>query len=62
MVAVHKGTKDDQGLFSNTMITGDIRERIKLLVQHNNVPLAYLMAKTHNITEFISPLKESLKE
>lgn len=53
------------------MFTGDIQERVKVLAETGQskiihkykciVPLAYLMAKSHGLTEFEKTLEESIR-
>ena len=34
------------------MYTGDVQERVKVLAETGQIPLAYMLAKTHGLTEF----------
>jgi hypothetical protein len=43
------------------MYTGDAAERVKVLAETGQIPLAYLMAKTHGLKEFEATLEESIR-
>jgi len=44
------------------LLTGDVAERVRILSETGQIPLAYLTAKTHGIKELEEVLEESLKE
>lgn len=47
--------------YNTSLLLGDIGERVKLLAETGQIPLAYLMAKSHGLTEFESTLEESIR-
>merc|ERR1719235_3122446 len=47
--------------FNNALMLGNIEERVKILAEMGQVPLATLTAKTHNITEFIERLEDQMQ-
>ena len=53
-------TKFDR--FNNSMIVGDVRERVKVLVESGQTALALLTAKTHNLEDMIPPLEEAMEK
>lgn len=42
-------------------MTGDVYERVKVLAETGQIPLAYLMAKTHGLSDFEKTLEESIR-
>lgn len=46
--------------FNTALYTGDVQERVKVLAETGQIPLAYMMAKTHGLTEFAKTLEETL--
>jgi len=48
--------------FNTALLTGDIAERVKVLAETGQVPLAYLMARAHGLSEFEKTLEESIRE
>ena len=38
--------------FNTSVYIGDIQERVKVLAETGQIPLAYLMAKAHGLKEF----------
>jgi len=47
--------------FNTALLTGDVSERVKVLAETGQIPLAYLMAKTHGLKEFEQTLEESIR-
>jgi coatomer protein complex subunit alpha (xenin) len=47
--------------FNTSLLLGDIQDRVKLLAETGQIPLAYLMAKAHGLTEFEKTLEESVR-
>lgn len=43
--------------FSQTLLTGDIRERVKILAETGQVALAYASAKLHGLEDFVETLE-----
>lgn len=46
--------------FQNSLWVGNVTERIELLAEIGQFPLAYLLASTHNITNYAEQLRETL--
>jgi len=53
--------QDVMSRFNNALMLGDIPERVKIMAEMGQVPLAALTAKTHNITEFIERLEDQVQ-
>jgi coatomer protein complex subunit alpha (xenin) len=53
--------QDVMSRFNNALMLGNIEERVKILAEMGQVPLAALTAKAHNLTEFIPKLDEQLQ-
>jgi coatomer subunit alpha len=47
--------------FNTALYTGDVQERVKVLAETGQIPLAYMLAKTHGLIEFASTLEESIR-
>jgi coatomer protein complex subunit alpha (xenin) len=61
MLSIANMRKDVMSRFNNALMLGDIDERVKIMAEMGQVPLAALTAKTHNITEFVERLEEQLQ-
>ena len=46
--------------FNQTLFTGDVRERIKILAESGQVILAYATAKVHGVQEYIDALEDAV--
>merc|ERR1719502_2493937 len=53
--------QDVMSRFNNALMLGNIEERVKIMAEMGQVPLAALTAKTHNITEFIERLEDQVQ-
>jgi coatomer protein complex subunit alpha (xenin) len=53
--------QDVMSRFNNALMLGNIEERVKIMAEMGQVPLATLTAKTHNITEFIERLEDQMQ-
>ncbi|CEG80499.1 Putative Coatomer protein alpha subunit [Rhizopus microsporus] len=51
MLEISKLQKDPMQQFQNSVYLGDIQERIQMLVDVGQLPLAYMTAKSHGLTE-----------
>lgn len=57
------GALDDPMLrFNTSVFTGDITERIQTLVSAGQLPLAYMAARAHNLTDMIEYLEQELMD
>ena len=61
MQGVAQNIGDTMLQYNTAMFSADPSERVKVLAQTNQIPLAYLTAKTHGLTEFEKTLEETLK-
>lgn len=53
---------NDHTLRLNTsMMIGDVHDRVKVLAETGQIPLAYLTAKAHGLKEFEATLEESIR-
>ena len=48
-------------VFENSLLLGTIKDRIKLLMQSNQIALAYMTAKTHNVEEYIPLIEDEMR-
>eukprot|EP00928_Gymnodinium_smaydae_P028308 TRINITY_DN2160_c0_g3_i1.p1 TRINITY_DN2160_c0_g3~~TRINITY_DN2160_c0_g3_i1.p1 ORF type:complete len:1244 (-),score=301.09 TRINITY_DN2160_c0_g3_i1:224-3895(-) len=60
MLSIAQRRQEVMSRFSNALMLGNIEERVKVLAEMGQVPLAYLTAKAHNLEEFIPKLEEQL--
>lgn len=58
-IAMDLNNKND--IFENTLLLGNIKDRVKLLMQTGQIALAYMSAKAHNLVEFIPFIEEEIK-
>ncbi len=61
MSQVAQSLNDPTLRFNTALYTGNVQERVKVLAETGQIPLAYMMAKTHGLTEFATSLEESLR-
>jgi coatomer protein complex subunit alpha (xenin) len=62
MLEIAKMRKDVSGQFHNALYLGNVEERVKVLQSVGQIPLAYLTAATHGLTETAASIKEQLGE
>ncbi|CAI9735621.1 coatomer subunit alpha-like isoform X1 [Octopus vulgaris] len=62
MMKIAEIRKDVSGHFQNTLLIGDVHERVKILKNCGQKSLAYLTAATHGMEEEAQSLKESFSE
>jgi coatomer protein complex subunit alpha (xenin) len=62
MLIIAEKRKDVMSRFNNALMLGNIEERVKIMAEMGQVPLAALTAKTHNITEYVERLEGQLEE
>ncbi|OAY82192.1 coatomer subunit alpha-1 [Ananas comosus] len=60
MLRIAEIKNDIMGQFHNAMYLGDIRERVKILENAGHLPLAYVTAATHGLTEISERLAAEL--
>ncbi len=62
MLKIYEMYDDAMGRFQTALYVGDVRERVKILEDSGQLPLAYLTAKTHGLTEEAERLRQDLAE
>ena len=62
MLKIYEMYDDAMGRFQTALYVGDVRERVKTLEDSGQLPLAYLTAKTHGLTEEAERLRQDLDE
>ncbi|KAJ1693805.1 hypothetical protein LUZ63_010503 [Rhynchospora breviuscula] len=62
MLKIAEIKKDVMGQFHNAMYLGDVKERVKILESTGHLPLAYVAAATHGLTEDAERLAAELGE
>lgn len=58
-IAMDLNNRND--IFENSLLLGNVKDRIKLLMQSGQIALAYMSAKAHNLTEFLPFIEEEIK-
>jgi len=61
MLMISERRKDTMARFNNAMMLGNLEERVKVMAEMGQAPLAALTAKAHNMTEFLPKLEEQLQ-
>mmetsp|Transcript_35164 Transcript_35164/g.101263 ORF Transcript_35164/g.101263 Transcript_35164/m.101263 type:complete len:1217 (+) Transcript_35164:108-3758(+) len=61
MLKIAEMRNDVMSRFNNALMLGAVEERVKILAEMGQVPLAALTAKTHHLTEFVDKLEEQLQ-
>mmetsp|Transcript_23313 Transcript_23313/g.51496 ORF Transcript_23313/g.51496 Transcript_23313/m.51496 type:complete len:1215 (-) Transcript_23313:268-3912(-) len=61
MLKIAEMRGDVMSRFNNAIMLGNIEERVKIMAEMGQVPLAALTAKAHNLVEFIPKLEEQLQ-
>ena len=58
-IVMNENNKND--IFENTLLLGNVRDRVKLLMQSNQIALAYACAKSHNLEDLIPLIEEEMQ-
>jgi hypothetical protein len=61
MQVVANSINDHTLRFNTSIMIGDVQERVKVLAETGQIPLAYLTAKAHGLKEFEATLEESIR-
>ena len=61
MQGVAQSVNDHTLRFNTALYTGDVSERVKVLAETGQIPLAYMMARSHGLHEYAQTLQESLQ-
>ena len=62
MLKIAQSRSDNMSRFHNSLYLGDVQERVKLLAEIGQTPLAYLTAVAHGIESLADPLLEQLED
>jgi len=62
MHAVASSVDDPMLRFNTSVYTGNVEERVRTLVEAGQLPLAYMSARAHNLTDMIEHLEQELTE
>jgi hypothetical protein len=62
MQAVAQTLDDPMLRFNTATLTANVAEKVKVLAENGQIPLAYMTAKAHGLDEFIKPLETTLIE
>lgn len=60
MMKIAEMRSDIMGRFHNALYLGDVRERVKILQEAGQLPLAYATAKTHGLEDMLEAITERL--
>jgi len=61
MLKIAEKRQDVMSRFNNALMLGNVEERVKIMAEMGQVPLAALTAKTHNLTDFMEKLEDQLQ-
>lgn len=61
MLKIYEMYDDPMGRFQAALYVGDVRDRIKVLEESGQFPLAYVTAKKHGLEEDAQRIKENLE-
>lgn len=61
MLKIAELRNDVMSRFNNALMLGNVEERVKIMAELGQVPLAALTAHAHNLTEFTAKLEEQLQ-
>lgn len=62
MMKIAEMYNDVMGRFQSALFLGDVRDRVKVLEESGQIPLAYVAAKAHGLMEEAERLREGLTE
>jgi len=62
MVKIAEMRNDVMGQFHNCLYLGDVKERVKILQEVGQLPLAYLSATSHGLDEVAAEIEQQLQE
>merc|ERR1719277_2798694 len=60
MLKIAEMRNDVMSRFNNALMLGAVEERVKVMAEMGQVPLAALTAKAHNLTEYVAKLEDQL--
>ena len=62
MQTVAQSLGDSQLRFNTATLTANAAEKVKILAENGQIPLAYMTAKAHGLDEFVKPLETTIRE
>lgn len=62
MQQVARSVNDPMLRYNQATLTADVTEKVKILAENGQIPLAYMTAKAHGLEEFAKTLENSLVE
>ncbi|CAD7971042.1 unnamed protein product [Amoebophrya sp. A120] len=62
MLTIAEKRQDSMRRFNNALMLGSVEERVKVLAETGQVPLAYLTAKAHGLTELTEALESNVEK
>jgi len=62
MLKIAEMREDVMSRFNNAVMLGNVEERVKIMSQVGQVPLAALTAKAHNLEEFLPKFEENMQD
>lgn len=62
MQNVAESTKDPMLRFNTSILTGNVEDRVRTLVEAGQLPLAYLAAKAHGLDEMVEFLGQEMQD
>lgn len=48
--------------YNSSLLTADVEERCKTLVESGQLALAYLSARTHNLTDMVEFIEQEMQD
>jgi coatomer protein complex subunit alpha (xenin) len=61
MQAIAMDLNNKHDVFENSILLGNVRDRVKLLMQTGQIALAYMSAKAHNLEDLIEMIEEEMQ-
>jgi coatomer subunit alpha len=61
MQVISMDLNNKHDVFENSILLGNVRDRVKLLMQTNQIALAYMSAKAHNLEDLIPLIEEEMQ-
>ena len=62
MQTVAESTKDPMLRFNTSLLTCNVEERVRTLVESGQLPLAFLAAKVHGLEEMVEFLGQEMQD
>lgn len=62
MQNVASSVDDPMLMFNTSVLTGNVEERVKTLVAAGQLPLAYMAARAHNLTDMVEYIESEITD